>query len=206
MSGRRIVRVLARRLGAGGGSEEGFTIVEVLVAAFVLTLGALGVFMTLSAGIKNVQRGKDGQVAIGVAQREMEKIHSYPYDSVALSSTPTTSGEAGNPNSRVSGPSFNLKRSGIAENATMVISGSGALVKPGPESFDVEGTKGQIYRYVVWRTDPAYCQSYPSKSVCKAGQVYKRVVVVAWLNKASNQSSRPAYYELQSDFVDPTPE
>jgi prepilin-type N-terminal cleavage/methylation domain-containing protein len=185
-------------------AQDGFTLVEVLIAAFILVLGSLGVLLTFVAGIHNVQRGKESQVAISVAQREMEKVHSLAYDKVALSSTPAHSTETGKPTFRVNSTTFNLNRTGTAENATMVVESAGS-VAPGPTSFSFGGVSGTVYRFVVWRKDAAYCAANPTKTSCTSGHSFKRVVVDVWPDKPPNGSQR-AYYELQSDFVDPEPE
>jgi len=187
-------------------AEEGFTIIEVLIAAVILVAGALAVFMTFSAAVHNVQRGRDTQAAISVAQREMEKVRSLPYEKILLKSTPVTSADANNPNNRVSGTTFNLKRTGTAENATMAVSSSGE-VEPVSSAFSVGGTNVTVYRYVVWRKDAAFCATGTNgeKESCKAGQNYKRVIIAVLPNKPGNVTHTRRYYELQSDFVNPNP-
>lgn len=186
--------------------EEGFTIIEILVAAFILVLGALAVFMTFSAAVRNVQRGRDTQASISVAQREMEKIRALPYEKILLKSTPTNSAETSNPNNRVSGSTFNLKRSGTSEYATLAISSSGE-VEPTTSAFSVGGTKVTVYRYVVWRKDVAYCATGTNseKESCKTGQNYKRVIIAVLPSKTGNLNGTRSYYELQSDFANPSP-
>ena len=184
--------------------RDGFTLVEVLVAAVILVIGSAGILLTFVAGIHNVQRGNESQVAISVAEREMEKVSSLPYEKIALTSTPAHSTETANPNSRVTGSTFNLNRTGTAENATMVVESAGG-VAPGPTAFSSGGVSGEVYRFVVWRKDAAYCAANPTKSSCTSGQSFKRVVVDVWPDKPGSGSQR-AYSELQSDFVDPTPE
>ncbi len=186
--------------------EEGFTIVEILIASIILVLGALAVFQTLSASIHNVQRSKETQVGLSVAQREMEKIRALPYEKIALKTTPVNATEASSPNNRVSGTAFNLKRTGTSEYATMVVSGSGE-VEPTSSAFSVGGTSVTVYRYVVWRKDAAYCATGTNseKESCKTGQNYKRVIIDVVPSKPANVTNTRSYYELQSDFVNPNP-
>src|SRR5215207_132850 len=181
--------------------EDGFTVIEILVAATILVIGALAVFMTFTVAVKNVQRGRDSQASISVAQREMEKIRSLPYDKILLKTTPANSAETSNPNNRVSGATFNLNRTGASEFATMAISASGE-VEPTTSVFSVGGTKVTVYRYVVWRKDAAYCATGTNaeKQSCITGQSYKRVIIAVLPSKAGNITNTPAYYELQSDF------
>lgn len=186
--------------------QGGFTIVEVLVAASILVLGSLAVFMAFSAAVKNVQRGKETQVGLSVAQREMEKVRNLPYDKILLKTTPLNSSVPTNPNNRVSGTTFNLNRTGTADYAPMAISASGEL-EPSSSAFSVGGTNVTVYRYVVWRKDTAYCATGTNSQTeaCQNGQNYKRVVIAVLPDTPKNVTHTRAYFELQSDFVNPSP-
>ncbi|MDX6608434.1 MAG: hypothetical protein QOF85_359 [Solirubrobacterales bacterium] len=186
--------------------EEGFSVLEVLVASIILVLGALAVFQTFSASIHNVQRGRETQIGLSVAQREMDKVRSLAYEKIAMKTTPVNSTETTSPNNRISGTTFNLNRTGTANYATMVVSASGE-VEPFSTAFSVGGTKVAVYRYVVWRKDTAYCATVAGSETesCKTGQSFKRVVIAVLPNKPGNIATRRPYYELQSDFVNPSP-
>jgi Tfp pilus assembly protein PilV len=202
------VRAVARRFQRAR-EEDGFTIIEVLVAAFILVLGSLAVFLTFAAAIHNVQRGRETQIASSIAQREVEKIRSLPYERVAMTALPTTSAETANPAKRVSGSEFALNRAGtelapIAVATTGLCSTAKPCVNSSPSSSCVGGTspgtftngtaKGSVYCYVATLKDSA-CEVATGKTC-----TFKRIVVAVWLEKAGNQSSRPAYYELQSNI------
>jgi len=191
-------------------SERGFTLVEVLVATVVLTLGSLAVFTVFASGIRNIQRSRDTQVGVSVAQREMEKFHSLKFAEVLLKSAPETSTESGNPGLRVNSArtEYNLNRTGTASWAKFATAATGEIgaVEPKSETFSVGGTPVTVYRYVVWLKDEAFCKSLTTESTaCKEGKNYKRVIIDVWPSKAGNQASRSAYYEIQSDFVNPNP-
>ena len=203
-----------RRLRSISRGEEGFTLIEVLIAAFILVAGAMAIFMTFGAAIRNVQRGRDAQVAQSVAQREVEKIHALPYTRVAMATLPTGSANTTSPASRVSGSEFALKRAGT-EKAALVVAGSGVCGTSTPcvnasngtsgSSSCVGGTnpgtfingtaRGSVYCYVTAAKDEA-CEAATGSS-CP----YKRIVVAVWLEKDGNQAVRPAYYELQSTIT-----
>jgi Tfp pilus assembly protein PilV len=199
---------LAERL-RGPGGEEGFTLLEILIAAFILVLGSLAIFMAFAMAVKNVQRGRDTQIAISIAQREMEKIRSLPYERVLMAATPSSTTETTSPANRVSGSEFALKKDG-SEKAPLALAAAGVctVAKPcvnsSPASSCVGGTSpgtfsngsatGSVYCYVTTLKDEA-CESAIGKSC-----TYRRVVVAVWLAKASNQASRRPYYELQSNF------
>lgn len=197
------------RVVAVGRDEDGFTLLEVLVAAFILVLGALGVFMTFAAAVHNVQRSRDVQIASSVAQREMEKIRSLPYERVVNATTPEVSAEVGSPATRVVGSEFGLKRDG-SERKPLAVAAAGVCTtekpcvnsKPAsscvggasPGTFSNGTATGSVYCYVTTLKDEA-CEKATSKT-CS----YKRIVVAVWLAKPSNEASRRPYYELQSSI------
>lgn len=176
----------------------GFTIIEVLIAAVVLVLGSLAVFLSFAASIHNVQRSREAQIGISVAQREMERVRVIPFDSVALSAMPAVSTETANPRFRlkVTGATteFNLKRTTGEEWRPVLMTG---LVTP--ESTGVvatDGTQVTVDRFVT-------CEE-PGKTntTCKAKRIVIDIIPVAKGNLANYKHS---YYELQSTLVDPTP-
>ncbi len=205
-----MIRIADRLHGRGG--EEGFTLIEVLIASFILVLGSFAIFMAFAMAVKNVQRGRDTQIALSVAQREMEKIRSLPYERVLMAATPASSTETANPANRVSGSEFALNKA-KTEKAPLAIASAGVCsaskpcVNSSPASSCVGGTSpgtfsngsasGSVYCYVTTLKDEA-CEKTTGKT-CS----YRRVVVAVWLTKASNQAQRPAYYELQSNFFSP---
>ena len=155
------------------------TIVEVLVAAIILVIGALATFEIFDAAAHNKVRTEQRQVALDRAQREIEKLRDVPYGNLALTSTPIGSADQADPRWRVHGTDFALNRDGTGD-ATMVANGgalfagglvSGGVVDPGPEHFVSGNISGDIFRFVVWRSDP-------SCTVCAGSQHLKRVIVI----------------------------
>ena len=55
--------------------EDGFTIIEVLVASLIMVLGVLP---PAEAATRNTTRAKDTQVVLNIAQQEMEKLRALP--------------------------------------------------------------------------------------------------------------------------------
>lgn len=180
--------------------ERGFTVVEVLVAALVMALGAVAVMQVLDASARNAYRAEQTQVAINVAQRELEKIRQYDYGEVALTSMPTTGSVGPELAPRISGTSFALNANG-SNFAQMIVKNvdgqTGGSVPPGPTPFTLGDVSGKIYRFVVWQNDPG-C----SVLVCPGPKDYKRVSVVVKLDNVPISSDRP-YQEVQSDITDP---
>jgi type II secretory pathway pseudopilin PulG len=184
------------------------TIVEVIVAAMVLALGAMATFGVLSSATKNNQRAKASQVALNRAQLEIETLRSLENDELALTAAPAHSTSTLSPNYRVSNGTFALIREPPADYANLVVNGgslfgggfvAGGAVDPGPTPFTSGDVSGEVYRYVVWRND-ASCPA----ATCPGTQDYKEIVVAVRLDKIANQTAERGYVEVASDFVDPT--
>lgn len=182
------------------------TIIELLVAAIILVLGALATFQLFDTATRTKSRAEQRQVGLDRAQREMEKLRRVSYDKLAMTAPyPAASTNPKNPGYRVHGTDYALNANGTG-NAAMVVNGSalygggvvsGGTVSPGPDHFVSGDISGDVYRYVVWRDDPKCL------IVCPGSQDLKRVVVAVKLSTTAASGERP-YVETQSDFIDPT--
>jgi type II secretory pathway pseudopilin PulG len=190
--------------------EDGFTIVEVLVAAFILVLGSLAVFMTFVAGIHNVQRSREEQYGVNVAQREMEWVRAHAFAEVGLSGGAPSAepGNAKSPLKRVlTGSKFLVKRAEAGDSSPALknqmefvddVSGGFPVSK---EVKFVEGSgedqqvQATVYRFVLCEEAGVLPQN------CQA----KRVVidVVPKIGKTEGNSYQRNYYELQSTIINP---
>lgn len=196
------IRMIVRRARTG---EDGFSIIEVLIAAFILVLGSLAIFMAFAAAVHNVQRGRESQLGISVAQREMERVRVIPFDSIRLSSAPEApfSLDPLDPYSRVEigGARYDVVRD----------DGSAAVYEPllvpedtdppqPPARVDVEtegvrsedGTEVTVYRFVT-------CEEEDLEGNCIAKRVIIDVQLAAKANLGNYQRN---YTELQSTIVD----
>jgi prepilin-type N-terminal cleavage/methylation domain-containing protein len=188
-----------RQLG-GAGEERGMTLIEVVVAALVLAMAAMATFALLASATKNAQRGRQTQVALDLAQEEIERLRGVPYDELAISKAPSPSGSKQSPDFRVQSGNFALKRSPVGEYAPLVVhegmgfSPRSDFVSGNPSSGGISGT---IYRYVVWRND----SSCP-ESQCPGEQDYKQVVVAVQPTNLAGEGER-GYVEVQGKRIDP---
>jgi len=189
--------------------EGGFTIIEVVVATLILTIGALTTFGLLSTATKNTQRAKATQVGLDRAQQELEELRTLTYEQLALIATPAQSSNPLDPGYRVNSTNgtFALTRQPPSDYANMVVNGDslygggfveGGAVDPGPTPFVSGDVSGKVFRYVVWRDDES------CGAACPGAQDYKQVVVAVKLDTPGNQAGERGYVEVQSDFVDPT--
>lgn len=195
-------RIAAR---IGGGPESGLTMIEVLVAAVILVMGAAATFGLLGAATRNAQRAKATQVALDLAQEEMERLHSIPYEELAVSVAPSHENGEAKPNSRINGESFALKRNPPSAYFPLVVEPEKGV---SPESdFNTGegehgGIRGKIYRYVVWRNDPS-C----STEACEESEDdYKQIVVAVKPDTPVSQQGETGYVEVQSAVTAPPEE
>lgn len=189
--------------------EDGFTIIEVLVAAMILVLGAIATFGILASATIDSQRAKASQIALNKAQEEIEALQSLSDEELALTSTPPHSSDEGNPDYRVnSAGKFAIKRGSPPSEYKQLVVEHGVLypnkeitqaaVDPGPTSFTSGNVSGEVYRYVVWRNDPSCAEE-----TCPGEQDYKQVIVAVKLDPKGNGSTPGGYVEVQSSFVNP---
>jgi type II secretory pathway pseudopilin PulG len=189
-------------------SENGFTIIEVLIAALILVLGAIATFGILASATVSSQRAKATQVALDKAQQEMEMLRSLSDEELVMTGSPPPASDPGDPNYRVFNSKFALQRgTPPSEYKPLVLLGGvrypdeileEAAVDPGPTSFTSGDVSGKVYRYVVWRDDPGCAQE-----TCPGEQDYKQIIVAVKLNSKANGANPGGYVEVQSNFIDP---
>ena len=192
------------------------TIVEVLVAALVVALGALAVLALVNATSRANYRAQGSQVVTDRLQAELEHIRQLSFDEVALTGPAPSSTDPSSPTARVSGTQFALNRNGTnakplaiaggtAPSGTSVgCGGDGQLacgVSPGgpgdPASrIDQGNIHGWIYRYVVYQGAPSDCLGCSNDD-------YKRVVVAITLDTTASGGTHTIYREIQSNVANP---
>jgi hypothetical protein len=178
--------------------------VEVMIAALILTLGSLAILNLVSTQARNTYRSEQSQVVSNRLQEEMEKIKALQYSQIALSGLPADSTDASDPRWRLSGTSYATTQNGstfrpLVYNGSLLVDGgtvSGGAVSPTPEAFTSGDVHGTIYRFVVWEDDPN------CGAACPGGQDLKRVIVAIRLDTTSVAGARH-YQELQSQIADP---
>jgi hypothetical protein len=201
-----MIRRVARRLSA----EAGVSMIEVVVAAMLLIIGALAVLGLADAATRTTFRAEQGQVVVDRLQAEMERIRQLSFDELALTAAPVTSSDSASPAGRVSADrkTFALNRDGSAAAPLAIQGGTtpggepvgcGATgqpacgVDPGPTPFQSGDVTGEIHRYVVYPGVPSDCPG------CTADDL-KRIIVAITLDETSSGGTR-SYQELHSDIV-----
>jgi hypothetical protein len=203
MASHAIWRTLGRLLAVARGDERGLTVVEGVVAAFLLVLGALATLQVFDASTRTTFRAEESQVLNNRLQAELEGIVGLPYGQIAMTSSPGTSSNPNDPRWRVQGSSFALGRDG-SDLRNMVMNGGaipggeetveGGVLDPGPIEFSTGDISGEIFRFVVWTSDPTCAD-------CGSGMM-KRVIVAARVDEAPISFER-RFQEIHTDVADP---
>lgn len=168
--------------------EEGFTVVEVLIAAIVLAVGILSVFSSVDNSQALVTTAERNEAATHVAEREMEYIKSLAYSSVALNGSPGTSSSVEDPRYYVSSgspASYRWNHDSSPPRYEPVI--TGGTLSSTPTTWQDGRLSGTVHRFVTWVDDPC----------CAGAQNYKRITVAVTINGPA----RPRKPIILSSFV-----
>ncbi len=199
-------------------SQGGFTLIEVLAALAVLSIGLLGVFTSFNLAGTAAYSAQRHEQAVAVGQAEIERLKALDYSDLALTTAPSNQ-PAGNPAGdpapqNPSNPNFYVTASGFkvmnnyrdsgsgtvtgtpAAGEPFVVSAGGA-VNPGPETFDNGQASGRVYRYVTWRDDTC------TGLLCPGNQDGKRVTVAVVMNAAGNRAAPTKPIYISSIVTDP---
>jgi prepilin-type N-terminal cleavage/methylation domain-containing protein len=71
-------------------SQSGVTILEVLVASFIVGIAAVGLALMVSTGYAFIQGEGDNRVSLFLAQQRIEQLRAVGFDDSALTPNPLT--------------------------------------------------------------------------------------------------------------------
>ncbi len=185
--------------------EEGMTMVEVVVAALIVMLGALAVLSLVDTTARTTYRAEQSQVVSNKLQDELERVKDLPYSQIALTSVPAGTGDQASPASRLLGTNYNVAKQGtdfkpLVYNGSALEGGgtvSGGGISPAPSSYTSGDVSGTVHRYVVWENDDS-C----SESMCPGAQDFKRIIVASTFNPSASGGTR-VYQEVQARVANP---
>jgi prepilin-type N-terminal cleavage/methylation domain-containing protein len=178
--------------------EDGFTLVEVLVATVVLAVGIAGTITVFVSSKKLTLAAERHEVAVTQAQREMETLQNMSYSQLGMTAWPSTSDRLQSDPTKVG--YFNGVNSYSGSSFTVVSAGAGSAVterfvgpddsnaslfqvSPGPSAFSVASTgiSGKVYRYISWR--PEDCGTNGSgQQICPGSKNTKHLTVAVQLD------------------------
>src|SRR3954451_25349869 len=95
-------------------SERGFTLIEVLAAVALISIGVASTLRIFGGSGRTVLRAERTEVAIHQAQAELDRLRTLPYGALAMTAQPPYSSDVRDPGSRVQGTSFQV-RPGLVE-------------------------------------------------------------------------------------------
>ena len=149
--------------------EDGFGLIEVIVAMVLLVIGVLSAFIAFEASQRADGRAERTAAVAHHAQSEIERIEALPYASVGMKTIPTNSGsgKATDPLNYVVNSPAGYKYDWSQSTSEPFVSGG----EVEPEGAWTDGNRsGKLYDFVTWVADAC--------PLCAKSQDYKRVTVV----------------------------
>jgi prepilin-type N-terminal cleavage/methylation domain-containing protein len=162
-------------------ADDGFTLIELMIASLVMVVGLLALVSGLDHSRKLVTQSEKVEVATHQAERAVERILAMRYDQVALTTAPSDSDSQADPAFWVSGSTYQWDQNstGSAAFETLCVtkcpaeaaSVVGAIV--GAEEWEDPASRlhGWVHRFVT--EVPDLC----SATGCPGNQPAKRVTV-----------------------------
>jgi prepilin-type N-terminal cleavage/methylation domain-containing protein len=169
---------LRRRLDARVADQAGFTLIEVLAALLLLSVGIFAVMSTFDFSRASTNQSELETAAVDRVQREVEAIRSLPYEQAAH---PTggilpASSDPKDPTSRISGSNFRWNRANASASEPLVIDAAGTVpMKQTIPRGDDDRFGYTIWRFVTQTQEPACASAVDCED---GGDQYRRVTVV----------------------------
>jgi Tfp pilus assembly protein PilV len=171
-------------------------VIEVLIAALVLTVGIVGLIGAFDSSRKLTLLSERRTAMAHRAQLEIERLQAIPYSELAMTSAPTHSTETTNPDYYVKeGIPPEYQYGAVSTEAETLVTGGGISPAPsGRKCSEKVGAcewkdglvSGNVYDFVTWHTD----KNCGAK--CPATENYKRVTVVVTVKVPSgNHEASP---------------
>jgi type II secretory pathway pseudopilin PulG len=198
--------------------EEGFTIVEVVVAILIIGLMMGATVSLLSSGSKSSLANQRQVTALSVAQQQIEQIHQivhqYGFNAVAVngsvsSYTPrdsTVPADPANPNDYVQTSSSSFQVMPNYHDATgtplatepLLFSTTSGQITPISTSVTAGNTTATVWRYVTQRTET--CNAALTGSC--TGDSKRVVVAVLLANPSSGTNIGPSTPVYLTEVID----
>jgi prepilin-type N-terminal cleavage/methylation domain-containing protein len=189
-------------------AEDAFTLIEVLVAVLILTVGLLGLIGAFDSARKLTLLSERRTSMAHRAQLEIERLQAVPYSELLMTSTPPHASETTNPDYYVkegSPPEYQYGTSSseaehlaIASLECTTLKTSCGVISSAPtgrECSNYDGAcewkdgllKGTVYDFITWHPD-----SCGESATCKPTEAYKRITVAVTLKVPGGSRPVPA--------------
>ena len=174
------------------GEEGGFTVIEVLVAVLVLTVGMITLLGAFDPARRLGTQAELRQAASAAAEQELQRVQSLPWAKIALTTEPTTNAAqhvSAGPCAQTTGPTtlhcYRWDWTGTAPAEGVVVDATNGDTTANPNTWQttVSTTNTTVRlsvsatRYITWATDQE-CSAVG----CGGSGDYKRVTVVVTIN------------------------
>jgi Tfp pilus assembly protein PilV len=195
-----------------GRPEDGFGMIEIIMAAFVLAVGVLALLDVFSSAGKGTETSNQQDAAAAVATQALESMRSYPYAALALNGTIGPSGTVtALPDGRLrSNGQFQAtsSTSETIDNSVLPVCSSSLTTSCSPfapsSSGSINGTSYTLYRIVSWDSQSCPINNLASTAVANLssalGSLYTDTSTVetllATLNGAGTNSISKAVSAL----------
>ena len=162
--------------------ERGTSLIELVVATFVLALAAVGLVGSLALGMRTVGNSRQRSYASSISTKRLEEARDLAFSELGLQIAPTKSSDPNDPDFHLTNddpPLFDINQDGNYSDAEPIIVGGSIkhIEDPPLDANLTEPTEMKIYNYVTWVDDPNV----------DGTQDYKRVtVLVVWKDPLNN--------------------
>ena len=130
-----------------GSSEDGFTLVEILMALLITSVGIMAVVRVLDTSRALTTQAEKNEVASHIAEREIERVSALPFSEIALAALPSHSTSPSSPDFYVSGTNYQWDQSGAGASEPLLSGGS--VQTAATWSDPSTRLSGQTHRYVT---------------------------------------------------------
>jgi prepilin-type N-terminal cleavage/methylation domain-containing protein len=170
-------------------AEDGFTIIELVVALAIVGIVAVGFMLSVNLGFRTIAVARQRTTASELATKRLENLRNVPFERIAINRTllvPTDpllehSTDANSPNHFISTDNASYDVTGNGDFEPLIVDDVDGEIDYIDDPITVGATVMEVYQYATWVNDPDIVGT----------QDYKRItVVVRYKAPAANGVSR----------------